>query len=559
MHDIKDQEPRITRHIEDLRVLCQFKNDFLQGIKYQKLRIKSARQDREHADAWLLRNITNVTILSGDSRPAFAALSDRVYRKFLALSVDRKFLDSYESGLCCLEDSLARVRNKIAVEVQFHLNALIHKKSPWTMGSLIGTHLAQSVSLRSTTLPRIRPAPAHQRRNTTCGWRWEAPGLLDGGAVDALADSGSAFNAIDMSFAKALALPMLGSPGSLSLPNGSVVETLGYVNGRFTFSGERKQWDIDCVVLERCSHNLVLGSRFLQMTETLTKNMLRRLRKVFSSFPSVCLLGGHQDRLSGYLNGTRTHVIPDTGSEIMAMSASHTAKLGLEVLSDAYHRTRVKFIDGTEGLTDGMVKSVRWQFATGGPPRVYDFHIINDLPVDAIVGVDFLHDLDVFSKYQDQITEWSPDEDQAGIYGISLIKSFFRRGQKETPYLEAQAQSDRKFSAISLHIPRPSDLWQILPVASEDPFSPAMECRELGRGDEARNRISKLQPHEQSIEQRKEDERIHDWEMKRANHVPAAARPGSAPQYPPAPSTGSTPTAAGNSHRTHRWRGIKKR
>lgn len=98
-------------------------------------------------------------------------------------------------------------------------------------------------------------------------------------------------------------------------------------------------------------------------------------------------------------------MVPDTGSEIMAMSASYAAQLGLKILTDTRHRTKVQFVDGSKVLTDGLVKDVSWQFEQGDNPVLKDFHIIEALPVDAVVSIDFLDKYDVFSKYEHCIAE----------------------------------------------------------------------------------------------------------------------------------------------------------
>ena len=269
----------------------------------------------------------------------------------------------------------------------------------------------------------------------------EVSGEFNGVAVNANADTGSSFNIISQTLASKLGLKTKPSTdGYIPLPSGKRIYSPGVVHGTFTFSGEKKTHALICIVLERTTHALVLGSKFLRITQTMTL-YANRLKKKFSKLISLKLLGGHQDLLSGYLNGVGCSVVPDTGSDIMAMSSAYARKLGLKIRKGRSHRCRVQFVDGSLGFTSGVVRNVRWKFRQEDAPIKCDFHIMDNLPVNAIVSNAFLNEFDVFSKYEDLIIEQEPEEDEAGIYGISLIEKY----RNEIRSLEGQYVEDSEY------------------------------------------------------------------------------------------------------------------
>ena len=194
----------------------------------------------------------------------------------------------------------------------------------------------------------------------------------------------------------------------------------------FQFAEEKTRHRLLCVVLPlpATSRSLVLGGSFLDVTETCTRN-LHRMKRVFSSLAciSLNLLGGQQDFVSGYLNGKETLAVPDTGSDIMAISRGYAKKLGLKVYRKPHHRSKIQFIDGSKAMTDGVVRDVPWQFRPGEAPITCDFHVIRRLPMRAILSNALIDEFRVFSKYGDRIGRpASARHEHSGVFGISLVE-----------------------------------------------------------------------------------------------------------------------------------------
>lgn len=304
--------------------------------------------------------------------------------------------------------------------------------------------LSNGFSAYSSVVPDIPTKDTlHRSRQFSHGSRsrkYFVDGLVNGSPVSANVDSGASMNIISRSLADTLGLTPDGTVGWISLPTGKKVPTLGTITGEFNFLGEKSTYPLSCVVMEKTAHALVLGSRFLRITQTLTKYK-SRIKTIFSNVLSLNLLGGQQDLLLGSCNDLLAAVVPDTGSDLMVMSSAYAASIGATIDNDIRNRRLVQFIDGSEGLTDGIVKDVDWRFLGNlvGQPIKCDFHIINNLPVNGIVSNAFLEEFDVFSAYEDIIT--GTTHEHAGVYGITLIA----KCRAEIRSLESQYFQDSKF------------------------------------------------------------------------------------------------------------------
>ncbi|KAJ0275691.1 hypothetical protein COL940_008706 [Colletotrichum noveboracense] len=218
--------------------------------------------------------------------------------------------------------------------------------------------------------------------------------------------------------------PIAGTQGQMTLPNGTKVMSPGQVQLAFSFDGENEKHDLLCSILPGATRDFVLGSAFLKATRTMTdyahriKKMSYRLAK-----PSLKLIGAEQDVLGGYINGSECLAVPDTGSDVMAISLKHARSLGLKVHRKDRHRTLVEFLDGSRVRTKGIAQA-EWQFAYGEAPIRCDFHVIKGLPVDAILNNTMLDEYDVFRQYEERIgsSESLQSTVSRGIYGISLVE-----------------------------------------------------------------------------------------------------------------------------------------
>lgn len=240
---------------------------------------------------------------------------------------------------------------------------------------------------------------------------------------------------------------------TIRLPSGEACLSLGVVAVGFTFEGEEETYLLYCTIVGTLEWAVIVGYDFLETTETLTRFCQRRIREVAASdlycspvrlvVESNTVSDGRGARMEGFINGIRTTVVPDTGSTIIAMSTSYANRQGFEI--DTIYRKRMTFVDGSTALTRGVVKGT-WVFLDpntdvgprthlinpcsrpGGEPMEtyekryisvetnddeedpdgnpwdyawrYEWHVIDGLPVDAVLNLDFIKRHDVFNKHQ---------------------------------------------------------------------------------------------------------------------------------------------------------------
>lgn len=306
-------------------------------------------------------------------------------------------------------------------------------------------------------------------------FEWHVLGQLNGKPVEALADTGANCNAISASCASEGYLTP--DPGStrarIRLPSGKYCMSLGTTTLQFRFDGEEEVHNVECNIVPKLKQACVLALGFLRTTETLT-NFKSRLKE-------VPLPRGHRmslrlmrdgevgsdlnnDALTGYVAGGRCLAMPDSGSSIMALSGSYVR--GRQMHIDRRKRCKVKFIDGSSAWTSGMV-TAPWQFRRSRisfrdmlysilcclllnpwfpdarPPRtVQEWHVIENMDVDAILSIDFIKEHDIFRAYESSFVTRlkSSDTFAAKIYGICP----YPEGNKKLETLASSFYSDSK-------------------------------------------------------------------------------------------------------------------
>lgn len=72
--------------------------------------------------------------------------------------------------------------------------------------------------------------------------------------------------------------------------------------------------------------------------------------------------------------------------------------------------------------TDGIVENIEWQFRSNEKPVRCNFHVIDNLPVDAILSGAMIDEYDIFTEYDDLIIQSDSLDDQFGIYNIRLAE-----------------------------------------------------------------------------------------------------------------------------------------
>ena len=105
-----------------------------------------------------------------------------------------------------------------------------------------------------------------------------------------------------------------------------ILPTTGRVKLRWAFTEKpTKFYDIVCNVLQHCTYDVILGSKFLTVTETFSKH-LHRVAKCVFNVPKMFhlnLLGDGRQILSGRVGGHQVFATPDTGAERNVMDLEY--------------------------------------------------------------------------------------------------------------------------------------------------------------------------------------------------------------------------------------------
>ncbi|KLU89608.1 hypothetical protein MAPG_08579 [Magnaporthiopsis poae ATCC 64411] len=319
-----------------------------------------------------------------------------------------------------------------------------------------------------------RVSPALQRTNRIS--RIRVPGNINGIPVDALPDTGADDCYIDAAFARKGNLDILPtSKKRIVLGSGKTIKPVGEVRATWKFRSEHEAHPLVLYVLKTLADtNLALGSLFLKATKTFTEHRSRISRTangVSSRKPPLKfhLLGGGTDRIRGYLDGTEVCALPDTGSQIMAMSTAMALRQkNCKIDTSPENRIRVQYADGSTKLARGLARGLDWDFGIqdepqadcglycfddpspvhagvgvgGEPPSNYkpdddpvgfrvrgesvncNCYVLDDLPVDVILGADFAPDLGIGGEPP---SNYKLDDDPVGfrVQGRSVNCDFY--------------------------------------------------------------------------------------------------------------------------------------
>ena len=221
---------------------------------------------------------------------------------------------------------------------------------------------------------------------------------------------------------------------SFKLPNKQTAKSIGQTFATFRFRDEQEGHKLRFEVVSNCPEDVILGLSFLRRTGTLLRKNAHRIQE--SS--RICMQKGtrmlfvedwhneaqtNKSTMPFTVNGQQGNALPDSGSDIMAISGSYARRCGFDI--DRTSRIEVLLADGTRMMTDGMVWDAALEFdplmfADGWDVADYseymeglrnvissnrsgkggfastsvicDLHVIEDLPCDLILSTQFIMD-----------------------------------------------------------------------------------------------------------------------------------------------------------------------
>lgn len=356
---------------------------------------------------------TSLRLARKIARQTFEALNDDPSTPNEPLSLGKC------QDLAALHKALLYKRYELYIPLQ---SPLSHPEVPSPAASILQSNDVFSgrarVSSKKPRPPRLIHEPS-------------VPARLEGKIVSAFPDTGAAANFLNIRYARRHGFNAGNHTGeSVKIGNGSLVEVLGTMILPFSFAEESKVHQVEFKVLTNCIHDVVLGSPFLKLTQTLIRfkeRIQRRVRKVFTH-NRICSLGSHQ-YVDGQLNGFDVSAVPDTGADVSVMSASFAKRRGFHVDTSERNRTVLEFADRSSATTVGVVKDMEWKYDSSFADRGdrLDVYVLKGLAEDLILSYDFLSATDAFLKYEDDF--WTnegegEDEDELviGRFFIIFIK-----------------------------------------------------------------------------------------------------------------------------------------
>lgn len=332
--------------------------------------------------------------------------------------------------------------------------------------------------------------------------------------VDALADTGAQSNFISAQFVDKVGLVPDGrGPTKIQLPGGKQIVSPGVVQVPFSFRGELKKHMLECWIIPGCTNDLILSGSFLRATKTLTKFKNRIKKSIRQSLTrlSFNLIGDERQRLWGSLNGKSVLALPDTGSDVMLVSAAWARENKLKIDRDLEHRLELELADGTNVFTTGVVHDARWRFGDSAQEVHSDFYVLEDLSVDVVLSSDFIFEFDVFSEFGQFVVDLDSTPDLAEFFNVKLIGKY----SKELARLEIESFNDCK---LHIYLPPPIDKRNQnsnIPLAVN---SPNARKAERVRRDRIRDAINMLDPSQQNETWEEERRRRLIWDRHYARH-----------------------------------------
>lgn len=285
---------------------------------------------------------------------------------------------------------------------------------------------AQATSLRpNAARHKMSSHLQSQAKATRVSEEPSISGHLQGTDVSAFPDTGAAANFISLPYAQRHGLVVdKNFRKHVKVGNGSTIRVVGTTTLPFMFAGETERHDLTFHVLRKSVHDVILGSTFLRVSETFTRfvhRVGRKAREVAGrGIHRLCFLGSQQF-VNGTANGVCVDAVPDTGADVSVMSARFAKSNGFEVDDDERHRISLGFADGSTARACGVVRGVKWGFGSDEQTHLTDVYVLSSLPVDLVLGYDFLCQTEAFLEHEDDFWH-AEDVEQDDVWVLCLIR-----------------------------------------------------------------------------------------------------------------------------------------
>ena len=252
--------------------------------------------------------------------------------------------------------------------------------------------------------------------------------------VSAFPDTGAAANFISLPHAQRNGLTIDEDFGKrVEVGNSSTIRVVGTAKLPFSFAGETTKHDLTFLILHKSVHDIILGSSFLRASKTFTQfaHRISRKMRVGNRIHSVHFLGSQQ-YVNGMANGVSVDAVPDTGADVSVMSANFAVANGFEINDEERDRISLGFADGSTARACGVVKDVAWRFGADQQTHLTDVYVLSTLPVDLVLGYDFLCQTAAFIEHEGDFWHVEDLERENDCLRLCIIRRLKRATAKST-------------------------------------------------------------------------------------------------------------------------------
>ena len=361
---------------------------------------------------------------------------------------------------------------------------------------LLKLHLVRSLFSENGTQPhsylRGRVSAVQQDRTNMVSTRKDLPIIIGGTEVKAQHDSGAeSGNFIDRSLASKLKLRLRNEKGDckrFSMGNGKIVKALGRVRAVCAFAKEA-QTKMKCwfYVFDELASPLIMGSRFLEKTKTLSDHV-HRLEGCIPNpgiLPMVNLIGSTQQakrRLTAHIDHRYTLINADSGSDLDLMSSTYVRAHGYHLDRRRRCRKRVRLADNTIAETIGQVKATLTLEDGIMYPKTFD--VLPNLTSEVLLGQFTLEEIDAFKLHRSSFVDVFAGERhlELSVLGyLGKVNEFLACKLKGVHRRNIQMQKQGELSST---ISNASDLPLTLRLASlakqqDDDLMEALQAQDL--------------------------------------------------------------------------------
>jgi hypothetical protein len=238
----------------------------------------------------------------------------------------------------------------------------------------------------------------------------DLPINIKGRKLDASPDTGSDECCMPKDVADKLGLKVRCNPSdikSFEKGDGKILKSIGRTTVDCSFWKEPGR-KMRCVVyvFEKLITPLIMGRKFLESTETLTRHQNRLVdRPSRAGFCRVMHLSRPKRRIRCYINSELINANPDTGAEMELVSPEFVKRKGYTVMAPDTEHEEVQFIDGSTARTQGQV-TMRFeaygdalQEAVPTKARYRKFYVLDGLTTDVLLGEDLLYGIKAFTEH----------------------------------------------------------------------------------------------------------------------------------------------------------------